>query len=197
MITVPLLAVRMSMNAEVMPITPPTLMFISAINPARSAAGALRFLWSMMPALFISTSSFGKSAFTRAARAAICAGSATSLWMVWSFGCFAFTSSSTAWRRPVTMTSFPSSTNLSAKARPMPAEPPVMRMVRPVRFIRFLSSLHSSYLANLFGPHESVFRSRMLYGIMNIIQTSQKKFKSWPKDNLGCWPTLSACRQAR
>ena len=44
LITVPLLAVRMSMNAEVMPITPPTLMFISAINPARSAAGALRFL---------------------------------------------------------------------------------------------------------------------------------------------------------
>src|SRR5712691_5695074 len=50
----------MSMNAEVMPITPPTLMFISAVSPARSAAGALRFLYSMMPALFISTSSLGK-----------------------------------------------------------------------------------------------------------------------------------------
>src|SRR5712691_10827022 len=60
LITVPLLAVRMSMNAEVMPITPPTLMFISAVSPARSAAGALRFLYSMMPALFISTSSLGK-----------------------------------------------------------------------------------------------------------------------------------------
>ena len=32
------------MNAEVVPTTPPTLMFISVINPVRSAAGALRFL---------------------------------------------------------------------------------------------------------------------------------------------------------
>src|SRR5688500_13089489 len=99
----------------------------------------------MTPALFISTSSLGKSAFTRAARAAICTGFATSLWIVWSFGYFAFTSSSTAWRRPVTMTSLPSSRNLSAKASPMPAEPPVMRMVRLLRFIRFLS-----YPASLF-----------------------------------------------
>ena len=45
------------MNAEVMPITPPTLIFISAVNSARSAAGAERFLWIMMPALFINTSS--------------------------------------------------------------------------------------------------------------------------------------------
>src|SRR5439155_19693575 len=138
--TVPLLAVRMSMNADVRRITPPTLMFISAINPSRSVAGTLRFLWSMMPALFKSTSSFGYPAFTRPAREAICAGSATSLWMVWSFGYFAFSSSSTDWRRPITMTWLPSSRNLRAKARPMPAEPPVIRIVRPVIFIRLLCS---------------------------------------------------------
>src|SRR6266581_3358437 len=33
------------------------------------------------------------------------------------------------------MTSLPSSTNLRAKARPMPVEPPVIRMVRLVSFI--------------------------------------------------------------
>src|SRR5947207_1418227 len=39
------------------------------------------------------------------------------------------------------MTSLPSSRNLSAKARPIPAEPPVMRMVRFLRFIIVLSSI--------------------------------------------------------
>src|SRR5437867_8046550 len=111
--------------------------------------------------VFIRTSRLGKSVFTRAARAAICSGFATSLWMVWSFGYFAFTSSSTAWRRPVTMTSLPSSTNSSAKARPIPAEPPVMRMVRPVRFIRFLSfplSMETRFISGgtdiFFSRHE-------------------------------------------
>src|SRR5437867_2130854 len=37
------------------------------------------------------------------------------------------------------MTWLPSSRNLRAKASPMPAERPVMRTVRPLRFIRFLS----------------------------------------------------------
>jgi hypothetical protein len=74
------------MNAEVVRMTPPRLISISVVKPSRSAAGTLRFLWSMMPALFIRTSSFGNSAFTHLAREAICAGSATSLWIVWSFG---------------------------------------------------------------------------------------------------------------
>src|SRR4051794_536527 len=39
LITVPLFAVRMSTNAEVVVMTPPRLMFTSAINPARSVAG--------------------------------------------------------------------------------------------------------------------------------------------------------------
>ena len=87
---------------------------ISVIDPARSAVGAVRFLW-MMPALFMSTSSLGNPIFTRVASVAICAGSATSLWIVWSFGCLFFTSSSTDSCRPVTITVLPSSTNLSAK----------------------------------------------------------------------------------
>src|SRR5204862_2022686 len=56
------------------------------------------------------------------------------------------------------MTSLPSSRNLRAKARPMPAEPPVIRIVRSVSFIRS-------------------FRN-CLDKIMVIIQSMQKKSKA-------------------
>src|SRR5579859_5464517 len=56
------------------------------------------------------------------------------------------------------MTSLPNSRNLRAKARPMPAEPPVIRIVRPVSFIRS-------------------FRN-CLAKIMVIIQSMQKKSKT-------------------
>ena len=41
------------------------------------------------------------------------------------------------------------------------------------------------------------FGSRTLYEIMIIIQTSQKNFKSWPRESLGHCSTLSACRRTR
>jgi hypothetical protein len=100
----------------------------------------VRFLWSMMPALFMSTSSLGNPIFTRVASVAICAGSATSLWIVWSFG-------ASSLHRPV-LTRADRSHYLVSKfdefereARPMPAEPPVIRMVRPLRIIKFLSGV--------------------------------------------------------
>jgi transposase len=112
---------------------------ISVIDPARSAVGAVRFLW-MMPALFMSTSSLGNPIFTRVASVAICAGCATSLWIVWSFG-------ASYLHRPV-LTRADRSHYLVSKfdefereARPMPAEPPVIRMVRPLRIIKFLSGV--------------------------------------------------------
>src|SRR6266496_1702986 len=59
------------------------------------------------------------------------------------------------------MTSLPSSRNLRAKARPMPAEPPVIRILLPVSFIRS-------------------FRN-CLDKIMTIIQPMQKKSKAAQK----------------
>src|SRR5437879_5003313 len=52
------------------------------------------------------------------------------------------------------MTSLPSSRNFRAKARPMPAEPPVIRIVPPVSFMRVL---RTSYLSQINCPSAGGF----------------------------------------
>jgi hypothetical protein len=93
----------------------------------------------MMPALFISTSSLGKSAFTRAANVAICAGSAASLWIVWSFGYFAFHLIEHRLTTTCHDDFVAEFDELKCEGKAMPAEPPVMRMVRFLRIIEVLS----------------------------------------------------------
>src|SRR5437762_3517232 len=92
----------------------------------------------MMPALLTSTFSFGYFDFTSAASAAIAFGSEASLRIAVSFGCSFTAASRRSWLRPVMMTSLPSSTNFLARARPMPAPPPVTRMVFPDIFMTVL-----------------------------------------------------------
>src|SRR4051812_13251500 len=76
------------------------------------------------------------------------------------------------------MTSLPSSRNLRAKARPIPAEPPVMRMVRPVSFIRVLSHLPVLLSQTLFSRCEIAFCPRVHDRITSVIQPMQKKSKA-------------------
>jgi hypothetical protein len=54
-------------------------------------------------------------------------------------GLAAVVSSRTCWRRPAMMTLLPSLWKASARPRPMPEPPPVMRMVLPVVFMVVLS----------------------------------------------------------
>src|SRR6266702_7311084 len=135
---VPRFARITSMSADVVRMVPFTLISISEVSAARSAAGTPRLRLTITPALFINTSRLGKRAFTSALSAATLAASDTSLAIVWSLGCCDLTSASRDLRRPVMMTSLPSARNLVAKARPIPALPPVTRMVWPDSFMRSL-----------------------------------------------------------
>ena len=125
------------MNAEVMRSTPPTLTFISTISSSRSAAGVLevpivadaRVVHQHVELREICLHPRSKGGDLRRIRNV--ALDRMELRMLPAL----HPGRVNAWRRPVTMTSFPSSANLRAKARPIPAEPPVMRIVRLVSFI--------------------------------------------------------------
>ncbi len=80
----------------------------------------------------------GKSDFHTRRERSHCAGSATSLWIVWSFGASSLPRPvlTRADRSHYLVTKFD---EFEREARPMPAEPPVIRMVRPLRIIKFLS----------------------------------------------------------
>src|SRR5439155_24289661 len=89
--------------------------------------------------------------------------------------------SSVAWRRPVTITSLPSSRNLRAKARPIPAEPPVIRMVRPVSFITVLSYVFVCGKSTLFRSLRDYLSVSHDHRIISVILWMQKKSKAVQK----------------
>src|SRR5271163_2611201 len=89
----------------------------------------------MMPALLISTLSRGCWAIRRAAAAARLSGSVMSSSIAPMPRLAATTASRWSRRRPEMITSLPSLCSASARPRPIPEPPPVMKMVLPVSFI--------------------------------------------------------------
>jgi len=85
-----------------------------------------------MPALAINTLRSGKRARTSPTSRVSDIGSSRSRGRPTTSGRPAVISSSSCWRRPVTMTRLPLSWKASARPRPMPLVPPVIRMVLPV-----------------------------------------------------------------
>jgi DNA-binding HxlR family transcriptional regulator len=89
----------------------------------------------MMPALWMTVLRAGKSAMSLAAKARMLAASSMSRTAENMPGLAATVSSSTCLRRPAMMTWLPSLWKASARPRPIPEPPPVMRMVFPVVFM--------------------------------------------------------------
>ncbi len=86
----------------------------------------------MMPALWMTAFSCGWSRSSWAATRVIAWGSPTSSATPIMPGLAWMASSSICWRRPAMSTRLPRRWNASARPRPMPVPPPVIRMVLPV-----------------------------------------------------------------
>ena len=98
----------------------------------------------MMPALLITTLRPGKSATSFAAKARMLAASSMLRIAEAMPGLAAAVSSRNCLRRPAMMTLFPSLWKASARPRPIPEPPPVIRILLPVIFIvGFVSCDHS------------------------------------------------------
>src|SRR5579872_1513354 len=91
--------------------------------------------------------------------------------MVFSCGVSLAAAASLSCRRPVMMTSFPSSTNFFANASPMPPDPPVMRIVFPENFmfVLLLRSPLGSTIATLQGRQ----RQQGRYEVPTTISSNQ------------------------
>jgi len=89
----------------------------------------------MMPALWMTALRVGWSVASCVATLRMSAGSSMLRTMEAMPGLAAVVSSRTCLRRPAMMTLLPSLWKASARPRPIPEPPPVMRMVFPVMFI--------------------------------------------------------------
>src|ERR1035438_281134 len=111
---------------------PSRLVVTRASASAGSSACALSFSKRMMPALLMRTFNAGCRAANSAAKERMLAGSPMSSVSEVMPGFAAVVWSSACWRRPAMMTWFPSAWKASARPRPMPEPPPVIRIVLPV-----------------------------------------------------------------
>ncbi len=126
-------------SAAVRRMGPRRLVATMASASARSDGWASNFSARMMPALLMRTLSEGNSATTLAPKSWMASGCSISSRSDFMPGFAAVVSSSACCRRPATITWLPSAWSDSARPRPMPEPPPVMRMVLPLKFIGFMS----------------------------------------------------------
>ncbi|MNN57508.1 hypothetical protein D3C81_1725000 [compost metagenome] len=108
-------------------------MVVSAVSSEKGSA--VRSSGFMTPALLTMTLRSGCSCTARSANVRMAAASSMSSVAQAMPGLASETAFSGASRRPVMMTRLPRACRLSARARPMPLPPPVIRMVLPVIFM--------------------------------------------------------------
>src|SRR5471032_843878 len=125
---------RCSTSADVTR-TGPSRLVVMVVTAMASSITWLALSICITPALLMSTFSDGKSAISLAVTAAMLAGSSTLSCTDFMPGLAWVTSSSSAARRPEMMTWLPFLCSASAKPRPMPDAPPVMKIVLPLSFM--------------------------------------------------------------